>query len=428
MRVLVLGSGGREHALCWRLARSPSIDRLYCAPGNPGTGAVAANVGIRVSDTEALLSLAVDEALDLVVVGPEAPLCDGIADRFAAKGIPLVGPTRSAARLEGSKAFAKEFMARHGIPTAAFGVFEDPAEAARYIDGERGARVIKADGLAAGKGVVVAGDAEEAKRAAAAMLGGALGGAGRRIVVEERLEGEELSLIALTDGERIQVLAGCQDHKALLDGDRGPNTGGMGAYSPAPLLRPALLERAIRDVLEPTVRGMAADGAPFRGFLYAGLMIRDDELRVLEFNCRLGDPETQPLMLRMESDLAPHLLGAAAGKLPDEAIVWDPRVAVCVVLASREYPGECRTGLPITGVSEAEGLAQVTVFQAATAEAGGQLVTAGGRVLGVTALGGDVAEARARAYDAASRIHWEGVQYRRDIGWRALGAAPGSGA
>ena len=420
MKILVVGSGGREHALCWKIRQSPLVKTLYCAPGNPGTARCATNVPIRAGDLEQLAAFAREQRVDLTVVGPEAPLCAGIADRFARDRLLLAGPDAAGARLEGSKAFAKQFMQRHGIPTARSAVFEDVEAAVGYIDAHPEALVVKADGLAAGKGVFVCGDPEEARGAARQILArdSAFGEAGRRVVIEERVLGEEASFIALSDGSRLCALAGSQDHKAVLDGDRGPNTGGMGAYSPAPVLA-GLEERVRREVIEPTIRGMAAEGAPYRGVLYAGLMIGErGELSVLEFNCRLGDPETQPLMVRLHGDLVPYLLGVAEGKLPQEPLGWDPRPAVCVVLAAAGYPGPVRTGDPISGICQAE--QDVVVFHAGTAERGHELVTAGGRVLGVTALGEDLRTARARAYAAAERISWEGMHYRRDIGSRGL--------
>jgi phosphoribosylamine--glycine ligase len=421
MKILVIGSGGREHALCWCIARSPLVEKLYCAPGNPGTAACAENVQLPVSDLEALASFARDHGVDLTVVGPEAPLCAGIVDHFSERGLRVAGPTQAAARLEGSKAFAKAFMERHGIPTATAATFEDPGEAERYIEAHAAARVVKADGLAAGKGVVVCGSAAEARAAVQRILGGAFGAAGRRVVVEERLQGEEASFMAISDGERIWPLAGSQDHKAAFDGDSGPNTGGMGAYSPAPILDAALEEAVMARVMVPAIRGLAAEGIPYRGVLYAGLMIEPDRsFRVLEFNCRLGDPETQPVLARLGSDLVPYLAGVADGRLPAEPPVWDPRAAVCVVMASGGYPGPSIQGLPIEGIAEAEALGDVLVFHAGTArDHAGRLLTAGGRVLGVTGLGADVAAARARAYQAAERIHFQDRHYRRDIGARA---------
>ncbi len=420
MKILVIGSGGREHALCWKLARSPLAPELFCAPGNPGTARCARNLPIPAGQLDRLVEFAREERIDLTVTGPEAPLCAGLADRFASAGLRLAGPSAAAAQLEGSKAFAKRFMQRHGIPTAEFGVFEDPAAACDYIDAHPRALVVKADGLAAGKGVVVCREPEEAKLAARGVLAGDFGAAGRRVVVEELLQGEEASFIALTDGERICPLAGSQDHKSVFEGGAGPNTGGMGAYSPTPIIDERLQARVMAEVMGPVVHGMAEEGTPFRGILYAGLMVEPDgRYRVLEFNCRLGDPETQPLMMRLRSDLVPYLLGVAEGRLPAEPPSWDPRAALCVVLASGGYPGTFVSGLPIQGLAEAEALADVAIFHAGTAMKGEQVVTAGGRVLGVTALGEDVAQARARVYQAAALVRWQGLHFRRDIGQRA---------
>jgi phosphoribosylamine---glycine ligase len=419
MKLLVIGSGGREHALCWKLAQGGADRRIYCAPGNAGTARIATNASVRADDLDGLVAFARAERIDLTVCGPEAPLCAGIADRFGAEGLLLAGPTAAAAQLEGSKAFAREFMQRHGIPGAEFAVFEQAAAAERYIDAHPRARVVKADGLAAGKGVIVAESAEEARQAARRLLGGEPGQAGRRVVIEEKLQGEEASFMVLSDGERLWPLASSQDHKRLADGDQGPNTGGMGAVSPTPICDDALAHRALEQVMLPAIRGMAADGTPYRGVLYAGLMVAPDgKLGVLEFNCRLGDPETQPVLARLASDLVPQLVGVAEGKLPAEPPRFDPRPAVCVVMAAAGYPGKVRTGDPILGLEAAEDLA--LVFHAGTASREGRVVTAGGRVLGVTGLGDDVRQARERAYRAVERIGFEGAQWRRDIGARAV--------
>lgn len=421
MKVLVIGSGGREHALCWRLAQSSELDALYAAPGNPGTAGVATNVPINVDQIDALLEFARREAIDLTVVGPEFPLCAGIQDRFSAAGLLLLGPTAAAAQLEGSKAFAKDFMARHGIPTAASGVFTELAPAKDYVVRSEKKLVVKADGLAAGKGVFVTDSAPEAIEALEGLFAGGLGEAGKRVVLEERLEGEEVSLIALCDGTRVLPLASSQDHKAAWDGDRGPNTGGMGAYSPAPALTPELSLEVCEGVLQRTVDGMKSDGMEFRGILYAGLMIVDGSPYVLEYNCRFGDPETQPLMARFDDDLLPYLVGAARGKLPATSPKWDSRSALCVVLASRGYPGAYAKGAAISGLESIAG-EEATVFHAGTTVVDGCLRTAGGRVLGVTALGESVAQAQRAAYGAVDKISWEGMQYRTDIGYRAIKA------
>jgi phosphoribosylamine--glycine ligase len=416
MNVLVIGSGGREHALCWSLSKSPLLGRLFCAPGNPGTAQVAENVDVAVDDIDGLLAFAKGNEIGLTVVGPEAPLCAGIADRFAASGLAVAGPSAAAARLEGSKAWAKRFMARHQIPTAPFEVVDDVEAADRFLEANPAARVIKLDGLAGGKGVVVASDLAQAKAAVRELSPRG------PLVIEERLRGEEVSVIALADGERVLVLASSQDHKAAFDGDTGPNTGGMGAYSPAPVLDAALAARVREQVLEPTVAGLAAEGHPFRGILYAGLMVVDGELQVLEYNCRFGDPEAQALLPRLDSDLLPLLAGAARGALPTEPLCWDPRPALCVVLASGNYPCSSETGLPISGLETLDASlgTDLLVFHAGTALAEGRLVTAGGRVLAVSALGDDLAAARSRAYAACEQISWSERRFRRDIGHRAL--------
>ena len=422
MKVLVIGGGGREHALAWTLARSPRVERVYVAPGNAGTGREPGveNVPLAADDVPGLLAFARDQGIGLTVVGPEAPLVLGVTDAFAAAGLRCLGPCRAAARLEGSKAFSKDFLARHGIPTAAYRSFTDAGEAERHIRAVGAPLVVKADGLAAGKGVVLAATAEEAVAAARGMLQGeAFGEAGRRVVVEELLEGEEASFICLVDGRNALPFATSQDHKAAYDGDSGPNTGGMGAYSPAPVVTPEVHRRVMEQVIEPTVRGMAAEGAPYVGFLYAGLMISPDGVpRVLEFNCRLGDPETQPLLMRLRSDLVDLAEAALDGRLDQVEARWDPRPALGVVLAAEGYPGSVRKGDAIEGL---EGDAPETkVFHAGTADRDGRVVTAGGRVLCVTALGATVAEAQRRAYARASRIAWSGMHYRRDIGYRAV--------
>lgn len=423
MKILVVGSGGREHALAWRLAASGHT--IVAAPGNPGMEAVASCRPVKVMDLDGQVKLAVEEGVELVVVGPEAPLCAGLADRLRAAGVPTFGPGEAGARLEGSKAFSKALFARHGIRTAAFEVCATVEQADRAIDALAAQAVpagsgvvVKADGLAAGKGVVVADDVAEAKSAARAMLDGRFGDAGARLVIEQRISGREVSVLALTDGERLEVLAPAEDHKTLLDGDRGPNTGGMGTVSPA-WIDDAALARVRAEVLEPTVRGLAAEGIDYRGVLYAGLMIDASGAPwLLEYNCRFGDPETQPVMARLRGDLGAVLHGAATGALAQGALAWDPRAAVCVVVAAAGYPEAPRTGDPIGGLDAAGDLADVVVFHAGTARQGGAIVSAGGRVLGVTALGDDVEAARARAYDAVDRIELAGKQLRRDIGAR----------
>jgi phosphoribosylamine--glycine ligase len=423
MRILVVGSGGREHALCWRLAASGH--EVIAAPGNPGAAEVAALADVGADDYDALIALAGARAVDLVVVGPEAPLVGGLADRMRGRGLTVFGPSAAAARLEGSKAFAKEFFRRHGIRTAEFRIASDMAGVERALAELGGEVVVKADGLAAGKGVVLCAGADEAREAARGMLeSGRFGKAGLVVVIEQRLRGRELSVMALADGARCAVLPAVEDHKTIFDGDAGPNTGGMGTVSPAPWTTPAVLERVRREILEPTLVGLRADQIDYRGVLYAGLLVDESGAPwLLEYNCRFGDPETQPVAARLDADLGAWLHGAASGRLPDGEPAVSPRAAVCVVLASHGYPGEVRTGDPIEGVAEAAAEKDVILFHAGTARVGGRLVTAAGRVLGVTALGDTAADARARAYAAAARISFDGMQYRRDIGARA--AAPG---
>lgn len=414
MHILLIGSGGREHALAWRLAAAGH--QVIAAPGNPGIAEVAACVPVGVGDLDGLVALAIERAVELVVVGPEAPLVAGLADRLRAAGVPTFGPGADGARLEGSKAWSKQFFARHGIRTARFFVVEDAAAADAAIDALGGACVVKADGLCAGKGVVVAADASEARAAARAMLDGRFGDAGRRLVIEQKLRGREVSLLALTDGARLEVLAPAEDHKTLYDGDRGPNTGGMGTVSPA-WVPDAVVARARAEILEPTVRGLTAEGIDYRGVLYAGLMVEDDGTPwIIEYNCRFGDPETQPVMARLEGDLGAVLAGAAAGAMPADALTWSSRVAVCVVVAAAGYPEAPRTGDPITGLPPAG--EELVVFHAGTARRDGALVSAGGRVLGVTGLGADLEAARAVAYAAVDAIALDGKQVRRDVGRR----------
>jgi phosphoribosylamine--glycine ligase len=417
MRVLVVGGGGREHALAWKIAKSPLVRKLWCAPGNPGTARVAENLPLRADDVDALARWAAEQRVDLAVVGPEAPLVAGLSDRLAAAGVPVFGPTAAAARLEGSKAFAKEVMAAAGIPTAGHAVFDALEPALAHARARGGRVVVKADGLAAGKGVVVCGVVEEAEAALRSILVDRVhGAAGARVVLEERLEGPEVSVIALSDGERVLALPPAQDHKRIFDGDRGPNTGGMGAFCPTPTLDAAQLADVERRVLLPTIREMARRGTPFRGALYAGLMVTRQGPKVLEYNARFGDPETQPILMRIRGDVVPALLGAARGDLSGLSLDVDPRAAVGVVLAAEGYPGNVATGDAIEGAEGpfAEG---VEVFQAGTARDGtGRLITAGGRVLTVCALGDGLDGAAARAYEAAAGIRFRGRQYRTDIG------------
>jgi phosphoribosylamine--glycine ligase len=425
MRVLVLGSGGREHALCWAIARSPHVDTVLCAPGSAGIAADARVLPVELGDNRAVVDLAKREGADLVVVGPEDPLVRGVADALAEAGIAVFGPSAAAARLEGSKAFAKDFMQRHSIPTARCEVFDDPGAAERWVRAHGGPVVVKADGLAAGKGVAVCDGPDEALAAIREMMcERRFGAAGARVLLEERLVGEEISYYAICDGERFTALGAAQDHKRALDGDRGENTGGMGAYSP-PACADAALERAVLErVVRPVVDGMRAEGHPYRGVLFCGLMIVAGEPRVIEFNARFGDPETQPLALRLESDLVPLLDAAARGRLaPDGAAprLGDP--ALCVVLASAGYPRAHETGREIEGLEAAARIDGVKLFHSGTAFERGRWWTRGGRVLGVGARGASLAQARERAYAAVERIRFEGVQYRRDIAARALRGA-----
>ena len=423
MNILIIGSGGREHALAWKAAQSPLADRVYVAPGNAGTAREpkVENVAIAAGDIDRLLAFARERDVGLTIVGPEAPLVLGVVDAFRAAGLECFGPTKGAAQLEGSKAFAKDFLARHGIPTAAYATFTAVEPALGYLR-ERGAPiVVKADGLAAGKGVIVAQTLAEAESAVRDMLAGnAFGAAGYRVVIEEFLDGEEASFIVMADGEHVLPMATSQDHKRVGDGDTGPNTGGMGAYSPAPVVTPAVHRRVMDEVILPTVRGMAAEGLPYTGFLYAGLMIMPDGApKVIEFNCRFGDPETQPILLRMRSDLVAHCLAALDGRLDAEHAEWDPRAALGVVLAAGGYPGDYRKGDAIGGLDGLDS-ADAKVFHAGTAERDGRVVTSGGRVLCATALGGSVGEAQRRAYALVDRIRWDGMNCRRDIGYRAV--------
>ena len=424
MKLLVIGSGGREHALAWRLKQSPRLQKVYVAPGNGGTAREEGVENIAISGIPELVEFALKEGIQLTVVGPEAPLAAGVVDAFRAAGLKIFGPTRAAAQLESSKDFAKQFMARHNIPTAAFGTFTDAAAAHAYIDAHGAPIVVKADGLAAGKGVVVATTVEEAHAAVDSMLSGnSMGEAGARVVIEECLVGEEASFIVMVDGEHILPLATSQDHKRLLDGDQGPNTGGMGAYSPAPVVTPEIHAKILREVIRPVVSGMKAEGAPYSGFLYAGLMIAPDgKLGVLEFNCRMGDPETQPIMMRLKSDLVGLVEAAVDGRLDQVEAEWDRRCALGIVMAAAGYPDHPRKGDAITGLDggDAKPGEDFHVFHAGTAIQDDQVVTAGGRVLCVTALGDTVKIAQARAYEVAEGIDFAGRQMRRDIGWRAI--------
>lgn len=423
MKILVVGSGGREHALAWKLAQSPRTTKVFVAPGNAGTANEPGCINVACATTQEMLDFARSERIAFTVVGPEAPLAEGIVDAFRAADQRIFGPTQAAAQLESSKDYAKAFMRQHGIPTAEYATFESAADAHRYIDGRPAPIVVKADGLAAGKGVVVAQTRDEAHAAVDSMLlGGSMGQAGRRVVIEDFLTGEEASFIAMIDGRNVLALATSQDHKRLRDGDQGPNTGGMGAYSPAPIVTPRLHARVMREVIDPVVAGMAAAGTPYTGFLYAGLMIDGDQLNVLEFNCRMGDPETQPIMFRLKSDLVGLVESALNGTLDKVEPQWDRRVALSVVLAAHGYPEAPRKGDTITGLPDTIA-ADVHVFHAGTVLAGSDVQVSGGRVLAVTALGDNVRLAQRRAYEVADRIHFDGMQMRRDIGHRAAGTA-----
>jgi phosphoribosylamine--glycine ligase len=434
MNVLILGSGGREHAFAWKVAQSKRVSKVFVAPGNAGTALESgvSNVDIAADDIPALVDFARRESIDLTIVGPEGPLVIGVTDAFEAAGLRCFGPRKLAARLEGSKAYTKDFLNRHGIPTAAYATFTRESFDPAWVRRQRAPLVVKADGLAAGKGVIICETTDDAVKSAEAMFAGQFGTAGTTIVVEEFLEGEEASFIAIVSGEHILPLASSQDHKRRDDGDRGPNTGGMGAYSPAPVLTAQLHERVMREVMQPTVRGLIADGTPYVGFLYAGLMIASDGTpNVLEFNCRFGDPETQPIMTRLASDLTELCSAALQGRLDQVQAQWDPRAALGVVLAAGGYPDHSSKGAVITGLDAAAKLPG-KVFHAGTRLDGDKVVTNGGRVLCAVGLGSTVSEAQRAAYALCEPIHWDGARYRRDIGYRAIAreqeerAAPGA--
>ena len=421
MKVLVIGGGGREHALVWKIAQSPVIKKIFCAPGNAGIAKQAECLPISSEDVPSLLHWAEKEKVDLTVVGPEAPLTLGIVDAFEARGLRIFGPSRRAAEIEGSKAFAKDLMEKYGVPAGESRTFEDYEAASRYVKEKGTPIVIKADGLAAGKGVILCHKLEEAQAALdQIMVKRAFGGAGNRVVVEEFLSGEEASFLAFTDGETVLPLPTSQDHKPIYDNDQGPNTGGMGAYSPAPVVTEKVHREVMEKIMIPTVRGMAQEGRKYRGVLYAGLMIRDEKPKVLEFNARFGDPETQPLLMRMRSDLVPVLEATIEGRLSRLKVQWDERASVCVVMASGGYPGSYEKGKAIFGVEETWQVPDAFVFHAGTAFKEGRIVTSGGRVLGVTAVGEGIREAITKAYEVVEKISWEGVHFRKDIGQKAV--------
>jgi phosphoribosylamine--glycine ligase len=420
MNILLLGSGGREHALAWKMAASPLADKLYCAPGNAGIAQEAACVALDISDHAAVTAFCRKNAIDLVVVGPEAPLCAGIVDDLEAAGIKAFGPSKAAARLEGSKGFTKDLCRANGIPTAAYERFSAAAPAKDYLRARGAPIVVKADGLAAGKGVVVAQDLAEAETAVDMMFGGGLGEAGGELVIEEFLDGEEASFFALCDGDNAIALTTAQDHKRAFDGDRGPNTGGMGAYSPASNIDAAMSACVMREIVQPTLRAMKAMGAPYKGVLYAGLMITREGPKLIEYNARFGDPETQVLMLRLMSDLVPALLASRDGQLKSFDLRWYPDPALTVVMAAQGYPGSYARGTVIEGLDEAGTVEGVEIFHAGTRAEGGKILANGGRVLNVSAIGKSVREAQARAYEAVGRIRWPEGFYRHDIGWRAV--------
>lgn len=421
MQVLVIGGGGREHTLVWKLAQSKSVTKIYAAPGNPGMKDLAECVDLDIADLDGLADWAEKHDIDLTVVGPEAPLVAGIVDVFKARGLTIFGPSAKAAEIEGSKIFSKELMEKYGVPTAFFKVCDNLADARAFVEEKGAPIVIKADGLAAGKGVVVAMTKDEALDALDDMMGHhKFGSAGNRVVIEEFMEGEEASLLAFTDGKTIVPMLAAQDHKRVNDGDQGPNTGGMGAYCPAPVMTAALKEKTVKEVLRPVVDALAKEGRPYSGCLYAGLMIKGDSVKVVEFNARFGDPETQVVLPLLESDLAEIMVACAKGTLTPDMVEWSDKAAVCVVMASGGYPASYKKGLPITGLKAANAMDGVVVFHAGTREEDGKILTNGGRVLGVTAVADDIPSAQQKAYDAVDKIHFEGVHFRQDIAWRAL--------
>jgi len=420
MKVLIIGSGGREHAIAWKISKSQKVNKIYAIPGNPGIAQIGTCIDIPLTEIEKIADFAKEEGIDLTVVGPEAPLVAGIVDAFEKRGLKIFGPSKEAARLEGSKVFSKEMMKEFGVPTADFKVFDNPDEAKKYIKDKGAPIVVKADGLAAGKGVTVAQTVEEALEAIdRIMVEKVFGSAGDKVVVEECLKGEEASYLVISDGERYIPLAPAQDHKAVFDGDKGPNTGGMGAYSPAPVLSPEIEKEVQKKVIEPMIKGMKERRTPFKGILYAGIMITDEGIKTLEFNVRLGDPEAQVILRRLKDDFVDICFKTIDGNLP-EKLNWDERTSICVVLASKGYPGKYEKGKEITGIEEAEKIDDAVVFHAGTAIKDGKLVTNGGRVLNVTAMGKDIKEAIKNVYDAVDKIHFDGMHFRKDIGAKAL--------
>ena len=420
MQVLVIGGGGREHALVWKIKQSPRVEKIFCAPGNAGTAEIAENIPIAADDIKGLLEFALQKEIGLTVVGPEQPLVKGIVDRFEEKGLRIFGPNARAAELEGSKSFSKDIMKKYGLPTAEYKTFNSADSAAKYIENKNCPLVVKADGLAAGKGVLLCQTADEALAAVDSIMGKrSFGEAGNQIVVEEFLEGEEVSVLAFSDGQTVLLMDSAQDHKAAYDGDKGPNTGGMGAYSPAPIFTETMRQKVRDKIMLPMIRAMQQEGRPYKGILYAGLMLTKTGPQILEFNARFGDPETQPLLVRMDSDIIPIFEACIDGTLDKCPLQWKNESSVCVVMAAKGYPDSYEKGKPISGLKDANALPGVVVFHAGTKEQDGEVLTQGGRVLGVTAIGEDTATAISRAYEAVEKIEWDGIHYRKDIGHRA---------
>ena len=420
MQVLVIGGGGREHALVWKIKQSPKVEKIFCAPGNAGTSELAENIPIAADDIKGLLEFALQKGIGLTVVGPEQPLVKGIVDRFEEKGLRIFGPNARAAELEGSKSFSKDIMKKYGLPTAEYKTFNSADSAGKYIESKNCPLVVKADGLAAGKGVLLCQTADEALAAVDSIMGKrSFGKAGDQIVVEEFLEGEEVSVLAFSDGQTVLLMDSAQDHKAAYDGDKGPNTGGMGAYSPAPIFTETMRQKVRDKIMLPMIRAMQQEGRPYKGILYAGLMLTKTGPQILEFNARFGDPETQPLLVRMDSDIIPIFEACIDGTLAECPLQWKDESSICVVMAAKGYPDSYEKGKPISGLKDANSLPGVVVFQAGTKEQDGEVLTHGGRVLGVTATGEDTATAISRAYEAVEKIEWDGIHYRKDIGHRA---------